>query len=67
MVLCGAWTHRSANVSAEIKMAQELGKRYYLLKGRRFLDCSRPTGARLTDKMYRWTNGVVNELVIRNI
>jgi hypothetical protein len=67
LVLCGQWTHRSANVNAEVEVAKELGKRYYLLKGRRLFDCGRPSSARIDDKMYKWTPGVVNQLVIRNI
>lgn len=64
VVLCGEWTHRAENVAAELKLAQELGKRYYLIKGRRN-DCARPVTARLDDKMYLWTNGAINELVFR--
>lgn len=67
IVLCGQWTHRSANVNAEIKVAKELGKRYYLLKGRRFFDCARPSSARIDDKMFKWSKGVVDQLVLRNI
>lgn len=67
LVLCGQWTHRAPNVNAEVQVARELGKRYYLLKGRRFFDCARPSAARLDDKMYKWTGGVVDQLVIRNI
>jgi hypothetical protein len=67
MVLCGVWTHKSPNVTREIKIAQELGKRYYLVKGRAFLDCSKPTPAHIHDKMFKWARGTVEQLVIRNI
>ncbi|HVT11540.1 MAG TPA: TIR domain-containing protein [Fimbriimonadaceae bacterium] len=64
VVLCGEWTHRAPNVSEELRLAQELGKRYYLIKGRR-IDCARPATARIDDKMYLWKNGVISELVFR--
>jgi len=65
VVLCGEWTHRAYNVNAELKLAQELGKRYYLVKGRKHIDCARPATARINDKIYLWSDGVVNELVFR--
>jgi hypothetical protein len=66
-VLCGVWSHRAPNVNAEIKIAQELGKRYYLLKGRRFQDCAEPATAKITDKMYKWSRHTPGELALRNI
>jgi hypothetical protein len=65
VVLCGEYTHRAYNVNAELKLAQELGKRYYLVKGRKHIDCAKPATARIDDKIYLWSNGVVNELVFR--
>ncbi len=65
VVLCGEWTHRAHNVNAELKLAQELGKRYYLLKGRRNIECAKPATARLDDKLYVWNGGALNELVFR--
>lgn len=67
LVLCGVWTHLAPNVNAEVKMAQELGKRYYLIKGRRFRECSRPATARITDKIFKWAKDTTNQLVLRNI
>jgi len=65
VVLCGEYTHRAGNVSTELKIAQELGKRYYLIKGRKYIDCARPATAHLNDKLYLWNNGAVNDLVLR--
>lgn len=65
IVLCGVWTHRADNVTRELKIAMEEGKRYYLLKGRSFRECSRPTNATIEDKMYRWSKGTIDELVLR--
>lgn len=67
IVLCGVWTHLSPNVNAEVKMAQELGKRYYLIKGHRFRECARPSAARITDKMFKWSKGTADELALRNL
>ncbi|HTQ10886.1 MAG TPA: TIR domain-containing protein, partial [Fimbriimonadaceae bacterium] len=65
VVLCGEYTHRAPNVNAELRIAQEMGKRYYLIAGRRNIDCSRPAVSRMADKLYQWKNGTINELVIR--
>jgi hypothetical protein len=67
LVLCGTWSHRSPNVDHEVKIAQELGIRYYLVKGRMFRDCARPATARIDDKMFKWTRGAVRSLILRNI
>jgi hypothetical protein len=55
IVMCGEWTHTAAGVSAEVSIARDEGKPYFLLKGRREKTCTRPTAALLTDKMYDWT------------
>lgn len=55
IVMCGEWTHTAAGVSAELTIARDEGKPYFLLKGRREKTCTRPTAALLTDKMYDWT------------
>ena len=67
VVLCGEWTHLAVNVSLEVKVAQGIGKRYYLVKGRLFKDCSRPSTARISDRMFKWGRNTVDELVLRNI
>jgi hypothetical protein len=66
-VLCGPWTHKAPNVDEEVRMAQELGIRYYLLKGHTFKECSRPASARLSDKMFKWLKATPDELALRNI
>jgi hypothetical protein len=66
-VLCGPWTHKAPNVEEEVKMAQELGIRYYLLKGHPFRECARPSSARLADKMFKWLKATPDELALRNI
>lgn len=67
IVLCGHWTHMAPNVTAELRLARELKKRCYFVKGRTFGDCAMPSNARLTDKMFKWTRGTVDRLVLRNV
>jgi len=53
--LCGEYTDSASGVSAELSIAQELGKPYFLLSGRADRICKRPKSAKDSDKMYNWT------------
>lgn len=55
VVMCGQKTHTATGVAAELQIAQELGKPYFLLKGYGEKNCTRPTSATASDKMYSWT------------
>lgn len=55
VIMCGENTHRATGVSIELKIAQELGKPYFLLWGRKTKTCYKPTAARSDDKVYDWT------------
>lgn len=55
LVICGEHTDAAAGVSAEIRIAQEEGKPYFLLWGRSGKTCKKPTAAISTDKIYEWT------------
>ncbi|KND47802.1 MAG: hypothetical protein AB197_00970 [Parcubacteria bacterium C7867-002] len=55
VVICGEYTHTATGVTAEIEIAQEEGKPYFLLKGRSNKSCTWPKGIYNTDKMYTWT------------
>ncbi len=55
VVICGEYTHTATGVNAEIEIARQEGKPYFLLEGRSAKNCTRPTAAISTDKMYRWT------------
>ena len=52
VVMCGQWTDRAAGVSAEIEIARDLGKPFFLLTGYPDKKCVRPKAARLSDKLY---------------
>jgi hypothetical protein len=54
-VICGEHTHTAVGVAAEATIAQEEKISHFLLKGYRNKTCTRPTIAKSTDKMYKWT------------
>jgi hypothetical protein len=55
IVICGEWTHTAAGVAAELTIAREANKPYFLLWGRSERTCTKPTSALSTDKIYEWT------------
>ena len=54
-VICGHNTNSATGVAAELRIAQELGKPYFLLHGRSSGTVKKPTSALATDKIYKWT------------
>ena len=62
LVLCGENTRRAKGVSEEIKIAQELGKPYFLIRGYPDRRCERPAVVPRT-KMYAWTWENLKEIV----
>jgi len=55
VVICGEYTHTATGVSAEVRIAQEENKPYFLLKGRSNSTCYKPDSASANDKIYKWT------------
>ena len=55
IIMCGEHTDKAVGVSAELQIAQEEGKPYFLLRGRSSETCKKPTAATTSDKMYNWT------------
>ena len=55
VVICGEHTNTAAGVSTELQIAQEEGTPYFLLWGRSDKSCIKPTTAKSTDKIYKWT------------
>jgi hypothetical protein len=53
-VICGENTHTAVGVSAEIQLAREERRPYFLLKGYKDKNCTLPKGAE-NEKMYTWT------------
>jgi hypothetical protein len=55
VVLCGEKTHTATGVSAELGIAKEKGKDYFLLAAYSDKSCTKPTTALSGDKIYKWT------------
>lgn len=54
IVICGEHTDTASGVSAELKIAIEEEKAYFLLKGRANAICVKPA-LQVSDKIYLWT------------
>jgi len=54
-VLCGEKTHTAVGVSAELEIAKNKGKEYFLLAAYSDKSCMKPKSASSTDKVYKWT------------
>lgn len=55
IVLCGEHTHTATGVAAELTIAQQENKPYFLLWGYADKTCTKPASASKTDQIYRWT------------
>lgn len=55
IVICGQSTNTATGVSAELSIAREEGKPYFLLCGRKTKTCVKPRSAKSSDKIYKWT------------
>lgn len=55
VVLCGEHTHKASGVAAEVTIAQEKEKKYFLLAAYADKICTKPTSAKSGDKVYKWT------------
>jgi hypothetical protein len=55
IVLCGTRTHTAAGVAAELTIAKEKRKPYFLLAAYSDKTCTKPTSAAAADKVYNWT------------
>jgi hypothetical protein len=55
IVICGEHTETATGINAEIEIAREEEKPYFLLAGRANDENKKPTAALSTDKLYNWT------------
>ena len=55
IVICGEYTHTATGVAAEVTITREEGNPYFLLSGRAGKIGRKPTSARHSDKIYKWT------------
>jgi hypothetical protein len=67
IVLCGEHTSASIGVSAEVRIAQEEQKPYFLVWGRRDSMCTKPAAARPTDTMYSWTWEILQNQIMATL
>ncbi|MEJ1356341.1 MAG: TIR domain-containing protein [Candidatus Sedimenticola sp. (ex Thyasira tokunagai)] len=55
IILCGTQTHNASGVSAELTIAKDKNKPYFLLAAYKDKNCTKPTSATSSDIMYNWT------------
>lgn len=55
IILCGTSTHTASGVAAELTIAKEKKKPYFLLSAYKDKNCTKPTSATTGDKLYDWT------------
>lgn len=55
IVLCGEHTHKASGVTAELTIAQGKKMPYFLLEAYPDKTCTKPTSAKSSDKVYKWT------------
>src|SRR5436305_12081128 len=54
-VICGQYTDTATGVAAELSIAQEETIPYFLLAGRAAGSNKKPTSAKSSDQLYKWT------------
>ena len=62
-MLCGVHTGTATGVSAELTIAREEKKPYFLLWGRKDKECKKPKSALASDKIYKWTWDNLKKLI----
>lgn len=65
-VICGKHTDRATGVAAEVAIAQELEKPYFLLAGYSDGGNKKPATALAADKVYEWTWDNLKSLIVGN-
>lgn len=55
IILCGEHTHTASGVAAELTIAKDAGKDYFLLKAYPDKTCTKPTSGKSSDNIYKWT------------
>ena len=63
IVICGKKTDKATGVAIELKIAQEEQKDYFLLAGYKEGGNKKPTTAKSTDKIYKWTWDNLKKLI----
>jgi hypothetical protein len=66
IVICGQHTDTATGINAEVKIAREEEKPYFLLAGRKDGGNRKPTAALSSDKLYKWTWENLKSLIAGN-
>jgi Thoeris protein ThsB, TIR-like domain len=66
IVICGEYTHMSTGVAAELSISRSERKPYFLLWGRADKNCTKPSTADASDKIYNWTWDNLKALISGN-
>jgi hypothetical protein len=66
IVLCGEHTNTASGVNAELGIAREEKKPYFLLAGYSDKNCTKPASASPGDKIYKWTWDNLKSLIAGN-
>jgi len=61
--LCGEYTHTAKGAAAEIEIAQDKPVPYFLLAAYADKTCTKPTSAKSSDKVYKWTWDNLKKLI----
>ena len=67
IVICGEHTAATMRVSAELRIAQEEQKPYFLLWARRESMCTKPLGAKRDEGMYSWTWEILQNQIVTTL
>ena len=63
VVICGERTDEAKGVEAELSIAREERKPYFLLRGRRNRPCRKPQGTLRSDEIHDWTWRNLHDLI----
>ena len=63
LVLCGTKTHTAEGVAIELEIAKEKNMPYFLLEAYKEKQCTKPTTAKRSDKLYTWTWDNLKDLI----
>jgi MTH538 TIR-like domain (DUF1863) len=66
IILCGEKTHTASGVAAELTIAKEKMKPYFLLWAYADKTCTKPTSAATEDKIYKWEWDTLKALINGN-
>jgi hypothetical protein len=67
VIICGEHTSESVRMDSELRIAQEEGKPYFLLWGRRDRTCTMPPRVTRSGCMYSWTWEILQQQIAETL